>query len=179
MGIKSLQTEFLMTITRFAGLTSGLVLVAALAACNESGARVIESTALTKVVKTPHEQCSDQVVTRQKEVKDDNRILGTIAGAVVGGVVGAEVGGKGTSKDVATVAGAAAGGYAGNRVQKSVQKNATEKSTERVCETVYESRTEETGSYKVRYELDGKEGTVTMDHEPGNTIPVKDGKLAL
>lgn len=168
-----------MTITRLAGLASGAIAVAMLAACNDSGARVIETTALTKVVKTPREQCSDQVVTRQKDVKDDNRILGTIAGAVVGGVVGAEVGGKGTSKDVATVAGAAAGGYAGNRVQKSVQKNATEKSTERVCETVYDSRTEETGSYKVRYELNGKEGTVTMDHDPGNTIPVRDGKLAL
>jgi uncharacterized protein YcfJ len=168
-----------MTITRLTGLTSVVVLASMLAACNESGARVIESTALTKVVKTPRQECSDQVVTRQKDVKDDNRILGTVAGAVIGGVVGAEVGGKGTSKDVATVAGAAAGGYAGNRVQKSVQKNATEKTTERVCETVYDSRTEESGSYKVRYELNGKEGTVTMDHDPGNSIPVQDGKLVL
>ena len=168
-----------MVIHRICGLVSGVVAVAMLAACNESGAKVIEATPLTKVVKTPREECSDQVVTRQKDVKDENRILGTIAGAVVGGVVGAEVGGKGTSKDVATVAGAAAGGYAGNRVQKSVQKNATEKSTERVCETVYDSRTEETGSYKVRYMLDGKEGTVTMDRDPGDTIPVKDGKLVL
>jgi uncharacterized protein YcfJ len=168
-----------MTITRLTTVISGSVLLAMLAACNESGAKVLEAKALTREIKTPREECSDQVVTRQKPVKDDKRILGTIAGAVVGGVVGHEVGGKGTSQDVATVGGAAAGGYAGNRIQKSVQKNATEKTTERVCETVYDSRTEETGSYKVRYELNGKEGTVTMDHNPGSTIPVRDGKLAL
>jgi uncharacterized protein YcfJ len=168
-----------MKTTNLTALIPASLLLAMLAACNESGAKVLEAEAVTKVVKTPREECSDQVVTRQKPVKDDNRILGTVAGAVVGGVVGAEVGGKGTSKDVATVAGAAAGGYAGNRVQKSVQKNATEKTTERVCQTVYDSRTEETGSYKVRYELNGKEGTVTMDHDPGKTIPVRDGKLDL
>jgi uncharacterized protein YcfJ len=88
--------------------------------------------------KTSHEVCTDKVVTRQKPVKDDNRVLGTVAGAVVGGVVGHEVGGKGTSQDVATGVGAVAGGYAGNRVQKSVQDNATEQTTERVCETVYD-----------------------------------------
>ncbi|MEO8313951.1 MAG: glycine zipper 2TM domain-containing protein [Pseudomonadota bacterium] len=165
--------------TRLAGLLSGAMLLTALTACNESGAKVLEAKAITQVVRTPREECSDKTVTQQKPVKDDNRVLGTIAGAVVGGVVGREVGGKGTSKDVGTVAGAAAGGYAGNRIQKSVQKNATEQTTQHVCETVYDSRTEETGSYKVRYQLNGKEGTVTMDHNPGSSIPVKDGKLEL
>lgn len=168
-----------MNTTRMIGLLTGSMLLASLAACNESGARVIEAKALTEVVRTPREECSDQVVTRQKPVKDDNRVLGTIAGAVVGGVVGREIGGKGTSQDIATVGGAAAGGYAGNRIQKSVQNNATTKTTERVCKTVYDSRTEETGRYKVRYELDGKEGTVTMDHDPGSSIPVRNGKLEL
>jgi uncharacterized protein YcfJ len=168
-----------MSARRTIGLLSGSMLLVTLAACNESGARVIEAKALTEVVRTPREECSDQVVTRQKPVKDENRVLGTIAGAVVGGVVGREIGGKGTSQDVATVGGAAAGGYAGNRIQKSVQKNATTQTTERVCKTVYDSRTEDTGRYKVRYELNGKEGTVTMDHDPGSSIPVRNGKLEL
>lgn len=167
------------TPIRLAGVLTGAMILTLLAGCNESGAKVLEAKAITKEVRTPREECTDQVVTRQKPVKDENRVIGTIAGAVVGGVVGHEIGGKGTSQDVATVGGAAAGGYAGNRIQKSVQKNATEKTTERVCETAYDSRTEETGRYRVRYELNGKEGTVTMDHDPGNTIPVRDGKLIL
>ena len=168
-----------MITTRIIALASGGALLALLAACNESHARVIEATAITREVRTPHEECGNQTVTHQKPVKDENRVLGTIAGAVVGGVVGHEVGGHGTWQDIATIGGAAAGGYTGNRVQKSVQKNATTQTTERVCNTVYDTHSEETGSYRVRYELKGKEGTVTMDHNPGKSIPVRDGKLAL
>lgn len=167
------------THTRLAGFLTGAMVLALLAGCNESGARVLEAKAITQGVQTPREECTDQVVTRQKPVKDENRVLGTIAGAVAGGVVGREIGGKGTSQDVATVGGAAAGGFADNRIQKSVQKNATERTTERVCETAYDTRTEETGRYRVRYEINGKEGTVTMDRDPGSTIPVRDGKLIL
>jgi uncharacterized protein YcfJ len=124
-----------MNANRFTGLVLGGLSLAMLGACNEdSDTRIAQSAA----AKQPREVCTEQVVTRQKPVKDKDRVLGTVAGALVGGVVGHEVGGKGTSQDVATVAGAAAGGYAGNRVQKSVQNNATEQTTERVCETVYD-----------------------------------------
>jgi len=168
-----------MNAIRIPGLVLAGTCVALLAACNEPGAKVLEAEAITEVVKTPREECSDQVVTRQKPVKDEHRVLGTVAGAIVGGVIGHEVGGKGTSQDVATVGGAAAGGFAGNRIQKSVQNNATEEGTERVCRTVYDSQTEETGDYRVRYVLNGQEGTVTLDHDPGDSIPVRDGQLVL
>lgn len=168
-----------MNALRISGVVLGGACLTILAACNDSGAKVLEAEAMTEVVRTPREVCSDQVVTRQKPVKDENRVLGTVAGAIVGGVIGHEVGGKGTSQDVATVGGAAAGGIAGNQIQKSVQKNATEETTERVCRTVYDSSTEETGEYRVRYVLDGKEGSVTMDHDPGDSIPVRDGQLVL
>lgn len=168
-----------MNAIRITAVVLGGACLAALAACNEPGAKVLEAKAITEVVRTPREECSDQVVTRQKTVKDENRVLGTVAGAIVGGVIGHEVGGKGTSQDVATVGGAAAGGIAGNQIQKSVQKNATEEATERVCRTVYDSSTEATGAYRVRYVLDGKEGSVTMDHDPGDSIPVRDGQLVL
>jgi uncharacterized protein YcfJ len=116
-------------------LVLGCVSLALIAGCNEDAeADVAQATA----GKTPREVCTEQTVTTQKPVKDEHRVLGTVAGAVVGGVVGNEVGGKGTSKDIATVAGAAAGGYAGNRVQKSVQDNNTETSTKTVCRTVYD-----------------------------------------
>lgn len=118
--------------------TTGLMLscasLALLSACNEDAqADVAQAKA-----GTPREVCTEQTVTTQKPVKDEHRVLGTVAGAVVGGVVGNEIGGKGTSQDIATVAGAAAGGYAGNRVQKSVQKNNTETTTKTVCRTVYD-----------------------------------------
>lgn len=106
--------------------------LALLAACNESEADVARNTAAS----APREVCTEQVVTRQKPTKDEDRVLGTVAGALVGGVVGREIGGSGTGRDVATVGGAVAGGYAGNRVQKSVQRNNTEQTTEVVCRTV-------------------------------------------
>ncbi|HXC58919.1 MAG TPA: glycine zipper 2TM domain-containing protein [Steroidobacteraceae bacterium] len=112
--------------------------LALLAACNESKADAPQTTATASVKKTPHEVCTDEVVTTQKPVKDKDRVLGTLAGAVVGGVVGNKIGGHGTAQDIATVGGAAAGGYAGNRVQKSVQKGATEQTTQRVCHTEYD-----------------------------------------
>lgn len=123
-----------MRATTLPGLLLAGITLVLLGACNEdSGAKSVQFDA-----KTPREVCTDKVVTRQKDVKDKDRVLGTVAGAVVGGVVGHEVGGKGTSQDAATAGGIVVGGIAGNRVQKSVQDNATEKTTERVCETVYD-----------------------------------------
>jgi uncharacterized protein YcfJ len=129
-----------MNTIKLTGLLLGSVSLLALSACNESEAEMAQarSAQTVAVAKTPREVCTEETVTRQKPVKDKDRVLGTIAGAVVGGVVGNKVGGKGTSEDVGTVAGAVAGGYAGNRVQKSVQKNATETVTETKCRTVYE-----------------------------------------
>ena len=129
-----------MNTIKFTSVLLGSLSLLALGACNEDAkvSQAQASSAQTVVAKTPREVCTDEVVTVQKDVKDKDRVLGTIAGAVVGGVVGHEVGGKGKSQDIATVGGAAAGGYAGNRVQKSVQDNATKTTTKRVCHTVYE-----------------------------------------
>lgn len=123
-----------MNAARTASIILGGVCMAALAGCYESEANGVQANA----GKTPREVCTEQVVTRTKEPKDKNRVVGTVAGALVGGVVGNEVGGKGTSQDIATVAGAAAGGYAGNRVQKDMQDDNTEQTVERTCRTVYE-----------------------------------------
>lgn len=115
----------------------GSVSLMLLAGCNEEG-QVAAAGSGAGSGKTAREVCTEQTVSRQKPVKDENRVIGTVAGAVVGGVIGNEIGGKGTKGDIATVGGAVAGGYAGNRIQKSVQDNATEETTEVVCETVYE-----------------------------------------
>jgi uncharacterized protein YcfJ len=50
--------------------------------------------------------------------------------------------------------------------------------TERRCATVYERSVERNG-YEVRYRLDGRTGSVRMDHDPGQRIPVAHGQLVL
>jgi uncharacterized protein YcfJ len=174
-----------LTKPNLAGVVLGGALATGLAAyagyqviAGPSAAEVLEAKPITHVVKTPRQDCRDELVTRQKPVKDEHRVTGTVAGALVGAVIGHQIG-SGTGQDIATVAGAAAGGYAGNKAQKHIQENNTYQTTEKVCQTVYDSKTEPTGKYRVRYRLAGKEGQVTMDHDPGKRIPVKDGKLVL
>jgi uncharacterized protein YcfJ len=48
--------------------------------------------------------------------------------------------------------------------------------TERQCKTVQEKSQKLVG-YNVTYRLDGKEGTVRTQFKPGDTLPVKDGKV--
>ena len=101
-----------------------------------------------------------------------------LVGALAGGLLGNQIGG-GTGKKVATVAGAAAGGYAGNQVQGNMQANDTYTTTETRCSTVTDT-SEKVVGYDVRYNLDGKEGTVRMERDPGSQIPVdKEGRLIL
>ena len=78
------------------------------------------------------QRCYDVRVQKHKQVKDDNRVLGTALGAVAGGLIGNQVGG-GDGKKLATVAGAVGGGYAGNQIQKNNQKKSTETVIERRC----------------------------------------------
>jgi uncharacterized protein YcfJ len=144
---------------------------------NPRSAEVIDVQPITRTVQVPREVCGDEAVTRQAPVKDEHQVTGTVIGAVVGGVLGNQVG-SGRGQDAATVAGAAAGGYAGNKVQEKMQKGNTTTTNERVCRTVYDSK-EETVGYDVRYRLGDEENVVRMDHDPGDRLPVKDGKVAL
>lgn len=140
-------------------------------------AEVLAVTPVNQTIKTPREVCNDVVVTRQKPVQDQHRIAGTAVGAVVGGLLGNQIGG-GTGKKVATVAGAVGGGYAGNKVQEHMQNSDTYTTTETRCNTVTDV-SEKLVGYDVKYQLDGKEGQVRMDRDPGTRIPVQDGQLVL
>jgi uncharacterized protein YcfJ len=140
-------------------------------------AQVVDVKPVTKNVRTPRQECHDEQVTQQAPTRDPHQITGSVVGAVLGGVLGNQIGG-GDGKKLATVAGAAAGGYAGNRVQKGMQERNTVTTTRQRCETVYDSHQERTG-YEVRYRLGDKEGKVRMNRDPGERIPVRDGKLVL
>jgi uncharacterized protein YcfJ len=110
-------------------------------------------------------------------VKDEKRIAGTAIGAVIGGVLGNQIG-DGDGQKLATAAGAVAGGYAGSKVQKGMQEGNTETIVVQGCETVYDNQKIPAG-YQVTYLLDGKQGVVRMDHDPGKRIRVEDGELVL
>ena len=141
-------------------------------------AEVVAVTPLTKTIKTPREVCKDVAVTRQQPVRDQHQIAGSVLGAVAGGLLGNQIGG-GSGKKIATVAGAVGGGYAGNKVQENMQAGDTYTTTETRCSTAYDS-SEEVVGYDVKYRLDGKDGRVRMDRDPGSRIALNEaGELVL
>jgi uncharacterized protein YcfJ len=141
-------------------------------------AQVLAVQPVNTQIKTPREVCKDVAVTRQKPVQDQHQIVGTVVGALAGGLLGNQVGG-GNGKKLATVAGAVGGGYAGNKVQEGMQNRDTYTTTQTRCNTVNDISDKVVG-YDVRYTLDGKEGSVRMDRDPGGQIPVdKEGRLIL
>ena len=142
-----------------------------------SQARVLSVQPITEQVRTPRQECREVSVVRPRPVRDQHQIAGTLLGALAGGLVGNQIGG-GNGKKVATVAGAAAGGYAGNKVQENLQANARDTVQETRCQTVMDSHEKQVG-YQVRYELDGEVGSVRLQRDPGEFIPVEDGRLVL
>jgi uncharacterized protein YcfJ len=129
------------------------------------------------IKQTSRQVCKDEAVTQQVPVKDEKRIAGAAIGAVVGGVLGNQIG-SGDGNKIATVAGAVGGGYAGSKIQKGMQERNTETVVGNGCETVYLNE-EIPAGYQVTYMLDGKQGEVRMDHDPGNRIRVENGELVL
>lgn len=121
--------------------------------------------------------CNDEAVTQQVPVKDEKRIAGTAIGAVIGGVLGNQVG-SGDGKKLATAAGAVAGGYGGSKVQKHMQEGNTETVVAERCGNVYDNEKIPAG-FQVTNLLDGKQGVVRMDHDPGKRIRVENGELDL
>ena len=170
---KSLATG--LVIGAIVAAAGGAVAGYSLKSHGEDYAQVTQVEPVMNTVRNPREECRDVTTTSKAPTKDTHRVTGTVLGAVVGGVVGHQVG-SGSGQDIARVAGAAAGGYAGNRVQKRMQDKNTVTTTERKCATVYDSHEERIG-YDVSYRIGDRTGTVRMDHDPGERIPVKDGQL--
>jgi len=140
-------------------------------------AEVVSVTPVTERIETPREECHDVQVTRQKPIKDQHQVTGTVLGAVAGGLLGDAIGGGGSNKG-AKLAGAVAGGYAGNKTQERIQDGNTETVTETVCKTLVDV-SERTIGYDVSYRIGDTAGQVRMDHDPGSSIPLRDGELVL
>ena len=173
-----------MKVSFMTGALAGAVIVTAGSAAagyhmysSGHSAKVLSAKALTRTIKSPRQECHDESVTRTKPIKDQDRLLGTGIGAVVGGLLGHEIGG-GSGKTLATIAGAAGGGYAGNKIQEKTQQGDTYTTTEQRCNTVYDMK-EESAGFEVAYEYQGHEHHVRMDHDPGSSLPVKDGEVVV
>lgn len=168
-----------MNSVRVLAFAGGLVALGAAGAIAGHGARstarVVTATARTHTIDVPHEECRDVEVTRQKPVRDPNRIAGTGIGAALGGVLGHQIG-RGRGNTLATIAGAAAGGFAGNQAQGYEQRNDVETHVEHQCTTVVDKH-EEPAGYDVVYDYGGQRHHVHVDHDPGSTLPVVDGKV--
>ena len=142
---------------------------------HDETAKVVDVVALQKTLRTPRQVCHDEAVTRVAPPRDRERLAGTGIGALVGGLLGNRIG-DGSGQVLATVAGAAAGGYAGNRIERRMQQGNTYTTTERRCVTVYDI-TREPAGYEVTYQLGGQRHRVRMAHDPGKTLPVRNGQV--
>ena len=144
---------------------------------NPRSAEVIDVEPVMRTVQVPREVCGDEAVTRQKPVKDEHQVTGSVIGAVVGGVVGSQVGsGRGRRRDRGRCRSGRLCGQQGSGEDPAGQHHHHERA--RVPHRVYDSK-EETVGYDVRYRLGDREDVVRMDHDPGSRIPVKDGELVL
>lgn len=166
------------------GMIIGAITVTALGAFagaqfmeNDEYAKVLEVKPHMVTVNIPNAECHDELITRQKPVKDKHQVTGTIAGAIIGGVLGNQVG-DGSGQDIATAAGAVAGGVAGNKIHEKVQQGNTEQSIQQVCSTSYDARPEQQG-YLVTYELDGNIQEIVLAYDPGRKLPVRNGEVVL
>lgn len=79
------------------------------------------------------EECWDEEIEVQAEVRDDKAIAGTAAGALIGGALADRIG---DDDDLVTAAGAAAGAFLGRRAQREYQDNRTTTTTVRRCAQV-------------------------------------------
>jgi len=164
------------------GIIVGAVAVTAIGAfagyqfaVEDEYAEVLDVTPNYVTHNIPREECHQVLETRQKPVKDEHQVTGTIAGAIIGGVIGNQVG-DGSGQDIATAAGAVAGGYAGNKVHEKIQENNLEQYVTEECRTAFDQLNEQDG-YLVTYEWEGVRKQVHLDHDPGSRIAIDDDEL--
>ena len=112
---------------------------------------------------TTRQSCHPTTVSKPAE----HSVVGAVAGGLGGALIGSRFGG-GRGKDALTVVGAIGGAMAGDRVGASMSGNEKEKGE--TCETIREPG-KPTG-YKVTFDYQGQQQTVTMDHDPGNSVRV-------
>lgn len=159
------------------------------AACSGNGfaadfidtARVVSSAPVYERVPDPKQECWMETVSSTgvatQSVPQERSIGGALLGGVVGGVVGNQIG-QGNGNSVATAAGAIAGALIGDRVANQDQNGQSQQVTqapqvrqEQHCRTI-ENYKDVIRGYDVTYRYSGKDVTVRLPYQPGDTVQV-------
>ena len=123
-------------------------------------AQVISSKPIIERVSESRQEC-DNVPAPQKS----GSVVAPILGGVIGGLLGHQVG-QGSGQTAATIVGATGGAVAGN-----VIGNRASSQPEQRCRTIESSR-EGVNGYDVVYRYYGRDVSVALPYNPGNTIKV-------
>lgn len=144
-------------------LLSAALCSSGLTLAQEQG-RVISSTPVIQQVSVPRQVCTTEQVTVQAQKSG----AGAIVGAIAGGAMGNAVGG-GSGKAAATVLGLIGGAALGDAIEGGP---AAQTQTVQRCrmQTFYENRTV---AYNVIYEYAGKQYSVQLPYDPGQTIQLQ------
>ena len=120
--------------------------------------RVISTTPVIQQIAVPRQVCSQPVAVQQPSSGG-----GALVGAIVGGLLGNTIG-HGMGRAAATGVGVVAGAAIGDSVENRGQAYAAPQCS---TQTFYENRTT---SYHVVYEYAGKQYSVQLPYDPGQTI---------
>jgi uncharacterized protein YcfJ len=144
-------------------------------------ARVVSSSPVYERVADPRQECWIETVsstgTVTRSAPQEHNIGGALLGGVVGGVVGNQIG-QGNGNAVATAAGAIAGALIGDQVANQDQNGQPQQVTqapqvrqEQHCRTI-ENYKDVIRGYDVTYRYSGKDVTVRLPNDPGDTVRV-------
>jgi uncharacterized protein YcfJ len=146
-------------------------------------ARVVSSKPVYERVSEPKQECWTETVTSNATITksapvEERSIGGALLGGVIGGVIGSQIG-QGNGNTVATGAGAIAGAIIGDRVANKDAQKPAEATTQQVPQTREERRCRQVESsrevlrgYDVTYRYGGRDTTVRMSRQPGDTVRV-------
>ena len=149
-------------------------------------AKVIASTPVYERISEPKQECWIETVSSTRTVSrtapEERSIGGALLGGLIGGVVGSQIG-DGNGSTVATGVGAIAGAIIGDNVANEGQDGYAQQTTrvpqtreERHCRQI-ENYREVISGYNVTYRYAGKDVTVRMRNQPGETVRVGVGVL--
>lgn len=126
-------------------------------------AQVISSKPIIERVSESRQECDPAPAPQRSS---GGSVIAPIIGGVVGGLIGHQVG-QGSGQTAATIVGATGGAVAGN----VIGNRSSSAQPEQRCRTIESSR-EVINGYDVVYRYNGRDVSVALPYNPGNTIKV-------
>ena len=144
------------------------LLGSALVGAQEVG-RVISSTPVIQQIGVPRQVCTTNTVAVQQQKSGAGALIGAIAGGAMGNAIGG-----GSGKAAATMIGLMGGAIVGDQIEGAPQSQL--QNVQRCgVQNYYENRTV---AYNVVYEFSGKQYSVQMPNDPGQTIQLQISPIA-